>query len=110
MVNTAVGFIQKSKAESALDALRAMVHTEARVIRGGSQRKVASEVLVPGTWCWARPATRPPADLRLVVQSELQVDEFALTGDSFRVAKGDTGQASPGQPGAEDQSSPPVVL
>ena len=37
LINSIVGFIQESKAETALDALRALVCTEARVIRDGFQ-------------------------------------------------------------------------
>lgn len=47
-VSTLVGYVQESRAEAALDALRAMVHTEVRVVRGGRARRLASEELVPG--------------------------------------------------------------
>jgi cation-transporting ATPase F len=87
VANTIVGFLQESKAESALDALRSMVRTEARVVRGGNRRKVHSELLVPGDLVLVEAGDKVPADLRLVAQSELQVDESALTGESFPVAK-----------------------
>jgi len=87
VVNTVVGFIQESKAEAALDALRSMVHTEARVVRGGHQRRVHSEELVPGDLVLVEAGDKLPADLRLVAESELQVDESALTGESLPVAK-----------------------
>ncbi len=87
LVNSIVGFIQESKAESALDALRSMVHTEARVIRGGRPRKLTSEQLVPGDLVLVEAGDKVPADLRLVSQTELQVDESALTGESLPVAK-----------------------
>jgi len=87
VVNTVIGFIQESKAEAALDALRSMVHTEARVVRGGHQRRVHSEKLVPGDLVLVEAGDKLPADLRLVGQSELQVDESALTGESMPVAK-----------------------
>jgi cation-transporting P-type ATPase F len=87
VVNTVVGFIQETKAESALDALRSMVHTEARVVRGGRQRRLHSEELVPGDLVLVHAGDKVPADLRLVDQSELQVDESALTGESLPVPK-----------------------
>jgi cation-transporting P-type ATPase F len=87
VVNTFVGFIQETKAESALDALRSMVHTEARVVRGGRQRRLHSEELVPGDLVLVHAGDKVPADLRLVDQSELQVDESALTGESLPVPK-----------------------
>jgi cation-transporting P-type ATPase F len=87
VVNTFVGFIQETKAESALDALRSMVHTEARVVRGGRQRRLHSEEVVPGDLVLVHAGDKVPADLRLVDQSELQVDESALTGESLPVPK-----------------------
>ncbi|GAB2748933.1 cation-transporting P-type ATPase [Nocardioides pakistanensis] len=87
VVNTIVGFIQESKAEAALDALRSMVHTEARVVRDGRQRMVHSEELVPGDLVVVEAGDKLPADLRLIDRSELQVDESALTGESLPVAK-----------------------
>ncbi len=86
-VNTLVGFVQESKAESALESLRSMVHTEARVVRGGHQQKVDSEELVPGDLVLVEAGDKVPADLRVVGQAELQVDESALTGESLPVAK-----------------------
>jgi len=87
VVNTLVGFVQETKAESALDALRSMVHTESRIVRGGRQRRVYSEELVPGDLVLVEAGDKLPADLRLISQVELQVDESALTGESFPVAK-----------------------
>ncbi|MEQ6903651.1 HAD-IC family P-type ATPase [Nocardioides sp. YIM 152588] len=87
VVNAVVGFLQESKAEAALDSLRAMVHTEALVVRDGRRQSVASERLVPGDLVLVEAGARVPADLRLVVQAELEADESALTGESLPVAK-----------------------
>jgi cation-transporting ATPase F len=89
VINTIVGFIQESKAEAALDALRAMVHTEARVVRDGQERRVASEELVPGDLVLVEAGDKVPADLRVLRSAELRVDESALTGESMPVAKRD---------------------
>ena len=88
VVNAMVGFIQESKAESALDALRSMVRTEARIGRGGGRRqRIPSEDLVPGDLVLLEAGDKVPADLRLISETELQVDESALTGESLPVAK-----------------------
>ena len=71
VVNTVVGYLQESKAEAALDALRSMVHTEARVVRGGQQRMIRSEGLAPGDLVLVEAGDKVPADLRLVEESEL---------------------------------------
>ncbi len=87
VVNTIVGFIQESKANSALDALRSMVSTEAEVIRGGRRQRIHSEQLVPGDLVLIEPGDKIPADLRLISATELQIDESALTGESLPVIK-----------------------
>ncbi len=87
LVNTVVGYVQESKAEAALDALRSMVHTEARVVRDGRHQRLHSELLVPGDLVLVEAGDKVPADLRLVAEWELEVDESALTGESVPVAK-----------------------
>lgn len=88
VINAIIGFVQESKAESALEALRAMVHTNATVIRGGSQRSIPSEDLVPGDLVLIEAGDRVPADLRMLRETHLSVDESALTGESLPVEKG----------------------
>ncbi|MEV0972562.1 cation-transporting P-type ATPase [Microtetraspora glauca] len=87
LINAVVGFVQESRAEAALDALRSMVRTEARAVRGGHVRPLPSEELVPGDLVLVEAGDKAPADLRLVRSSELRVDESALTGESAPVAK-----------------------
>lgn len=87
VVNTIVGFVQESKAEAALDALRAMVSTQARVRRSGRVATVASEELVPGDVVLVEAGDKVPADLRLLRHARLAVDESALTGESLPVVK-----------------------
>ena len=87
VINAVVGFIQESKAEAALDALRAMVRTEARVVRNGRTDVVSSDELVPGDLVRLEAGDKVPADLRLLQLAELHVDESALTGESVPVVK-----------------------
>ncbi|MEV5628832.1 HAD-IC family P-type ATPase [Micromonospora tulbaghiae] len=87
LINATVGFVQESRAEAALDSLRSMVRTEARVIRDGEVRSVRSEDLVPGDLVELEPGGKVPADLRIVHSDELRVDESALTGESVPVSK-----------------------
>ncbi len=86
-VNTAVGFVQESKAEAALEALRSMVLTEARVVREGRRLVIPSGELVPGDLVVLDAGDKVPADLRLLAESELSADESPLTGESLPVAK-----------------------
>lgn len=87
VVNAIVGFIQESKAEAALEGLRSMVRTHAKVVRGGHEHTVASEDLVPGDLVLLESGDKVPADLRLVRVTELHVNESALTGESVPVHK-----------------------
>ncbi len=87
VINAVVGFIQESKAEAALQSLRAMVHTEATVIRDGHEHRIASDELVPGDLVLMEAGDKVPADIRLLRYAELRIDESALTGESVPVSK-----------------------
>ena len=87
VVNALVGFVQESKAEAALDGLRAMARTSALVTRDGVRLSVASEQLVPGDVVHVEAGDKVPADLRLVCEQELEADESVLTGESLPVVK-----------------------
>jgi len=86
-VNAVVGLVQESKAEAALEGLRSLVRTEARVVRAGQRRTVPSDELVPGDLVLLEAGDKVPADLRLLRSVELQVNESALTGEALPVVK-----------------------
>ena len=71
MIDAILGFIQESKAEAALEGLRSMVRTDAKVVRGGIERTVASDELVPGDLVLLEAGDKVPADLRLTRMAEL---------------------------------------
>ncbi|MBB1246434.1 HAD-IC family P-type ATPase, partial [Streptomyces durbertensis] len=87
LINAAIGFVQESKAEAALDSLRSMQVATATVVRDGLERQVPSEELVPGDLVVVEAGDKAPADLRLLRGTELRTDESALTGESEPVAK-----------------------
>ncbi|ROP35085.1 HAD-IC family P-type ATPase [Saccharothrix texasensis] len=82
LVNAIVGYLQEVRAEQALDALEAMVRTEATVIRDGTASRITSDDVVPGDLVVLEEGDQVPADLRLARTRELRVDESALTGES----------------------------
>ena len=86
-INAAIGFVQESRAEHALEALVAMVQTQATVVRGSDKRQISSALVVPGDLVLLETGDKIPADLRLITVRDLQVDESALTGESVPVAK-----------------------
>jgi len=60
VVNAVVGFLQEGRAEHALDALVAVVRTEATVIRRAVATKVPSADLVSATSCCSTKAIACP--------------------------------------------------
>ncbi|GAB90337.1 cation-transporting P-type ATPase [Gordonia rhizosphera] len=87
IVNAIVGLIQESRAEAELQSLRTMVHTDATVVRDGREQVIASDELVPGDLVHVEAGDKIPADIRLLRQTELRIDESALTGESLSVSK-----------------------
>ena len=87
LVNAIIGYLQESKAATALEALAKTTLTEARVIRSGETRNVPSSELVPGDIVLLQSGDKVPADLRLLRSRDLQIDESALTGESVPVEK-----------------------
>jgi Ca2+-transporting ATPase len=88
VLNAVVGLRQEGKAESAMNALQAMVKATARVRRDGSEAELAAEELVVGDVVLLAAGDEVPADGRIIEASALQIDESALTGESVPVSKG----------------------
>ncbi|HCF28214.1 MAG TPA: carbonate dehydratase, partial [Cyanobacteria bacterium UBA11049] len=100
LINAIIGFVQESKAESAIAALASSVQTDATILRDGQKVKIPSTELVPGDLVLLTSGDKVPADLRLVSARNLQVNESALTGESLAVEK-DTQPLDPDAPLAE---------
>lgn len=82
-----VGFIQEYRAEKAISSLKKMIMPVSIVIRGGKKKEVASSGLVPGDTVVLGSGEKIPADCVLLEESELRVNESALTGESKDVKK-----------------------
>ena len=87
-VNAVVGLRQEGKAESAMNALKAMVKATARVRRGGSEAQIPAEEVVVGDVVLLAAGDDVPADGRIIAATALQIDEAALTGESVPASKG----------------------
>ncbi len=87
LINAIIGFVQESKAESAIAALASSVKTNATILRDGKKVQVPATELVPGDIVLLTSGDKVPADLRLVQTRNLQVNESALTGESIAVEK-----------------------
>ncbi|HEX6058009.1 MAG TPA: cation-translocating P-type ATPase [Gemmatimonadaceae bacterium] len=87
LLNAAMGYVQESRAEAAVVALRAMSADAAAVMRDGERRRVPAAELVPGDVILVEEGDTIPADARLVESTALQTAEAALTGESLPVSK-----------------------
>ncbi|AUX24093.1 ATPase [Sorangium cellulosum] len=87
LVNAIVGFVQESKAVSAIEALARTLVAEATVLRNGEARRIPAAGIVPGDVVLLQSGDKVPADIRLAHAREPQIDESALTGESVPVPK-----------------------
>ena len=65
-INTSIGIIQEGSAEKAAGALKAMMYSNALVIRDGKDVKVPGDEIVPGEIVELNLGDRVPADLRMI--------------------------------------------
>ncbi len=82
IINSIIGFIQEYKAGKAIEALSSMVPENASVIRESRLNTIAVSSIVPGDIVQLAAGDRIPADMRIIQQKNLQVEEAALTGES----------------------------
>jgi len=87
VLNTGLGVAQEHKAERSLEALREMAAPRAHVLREGQPVDLPAAELVPGDLVLLEAGNAVPADLRLVQDADLRLNEAALTGESADVAK-----------------------
>ena len=87
LLNATMGYVQESRAEAAVAALRAMSAADAAVIRGGERRSVPAAEIVPGDVILIEEGDTIPADGRLIESAALQTAEAALTGESLPITK-----------------------
>lgn len=87
IINAIVAFIQEYRSEKAMEALKNMVSTNARVVREGHTQEIAATDLVPGDVVLLESGNIIPADVRFFETHHIKVDESALTGESHNVEK-----------------------
>ena len=88
-INAVIGTMQEYSAQRAAAALQELVSTRCRVLREGDTYEINAEELVPGDIVLLESGDKIPADLRLLVSHDLEVDESLLTGESLPVLKDD---------------------
>ena len=85
--NSIMGLIQEAKAEKSLEALKTMTAPVSKVKRDGKIVTVKGTEVVPGDIVILEAGNYVPADARLILSSNLKVEESSLTGETVLVLK-----------------------
>lgn len=87
LLNGILGYLQESRAEKALAALKRMASPRVRLIRAGKEVEASAKEIVPGDLMLLEAGGQIAADGLLLEASNLQVREAALTGEAEAVNK-----------------------
>ncbi|MDD6564497.1 MAG: calcium-translocating P-type ATPase, PMCA-type [Clostridiales bacterium] len=87
ILNAFLGAFQELRAEHSLAALKKLSSPTATVIRDGNEKKIASDLLVPGDIIRIRQGDIISADCRLIKCESLYVNEASLTGETSEIHK-----------------------
>jgi P-type Mg2+ transporter len=82
-----LGFWQERRAADAVAGLLAIIQIKASVIRGGIQKDVLMEHVVPGDIVVLRAGDIVPGDCRILQSKDLFVNEATLTGETYPAEK-----------------------
>jgi P-type Ca2+ transporter type 2C len=87
ILNGVLGYVQESRAEKALAALKKLSSPNVRVVRDGKIEEISSVNLVPGDIAFIEAGVQIAADGRLLEAVNLKIREAALTGEAQAVDK-----------------------
>ena len=87
IVNIAISLYQEGRADRSFERLRASQERFAVVIRDGKKREVHAQELVQGDVIVLETGMHIPADARVILANNLEVNESPLTGEWIDVAK-----------------------
>ena len=87
VIDAVIGVVQECKATNALETLKQMSAPTALVRRNGEEDIIPASELVPGDIVLLEDGAIVPADLRLIQENRLAVQEASLTGESIPVEK-----------------------
>lgn len=87
ILNAVLGFFQEYRAEKAIQVLKQMSITQAKLLRSGIRTWLPATQLVPGDIVLLESGDAVPADLRITESINLKIEEAALTGESVAAEK-----------------------
>ncbi|MDR3238571.1 MAG: magnesium-translocating P-type ATPase [Clostridiales bacterium] len=86
-ISGVVQFVQETKSDSAAKKLKAMVSSNAAVLREGAVNEIPMPEIVPGDIVTLSAGDMLPADLRILSAKDLFIGQAALTGESEPIEK-----------------------
>jgi Mg2+-importing ATPase len=87
LMSVVLDVAQQRRAESTVDTLRRSVGIRTQVVRGGQERTIAVEQLVPGDVVRLAAGDVVPAECRLLTAHDLFVNQALLTGEPYPIEK-----------------------
>ena len=87
IINLVISFVQEGKVSRAFELLRSINQLYALVRRDGKQIQVSADNLVPGDVVSFKAGSKVPADIRILSENSLQINESILTGEWAPVNK-----------------------
>jgi len=87
LIGAALSFIQEHKAGKEAKKLTEMVSSTATVLRDGKAEEMKMRLLVPGDIVFLSAGDIIPADVRVLSEKDLHINQASLTGESFPVEK-----------------------
>lgn len=87
VINSIIGFIQEYTAEMDLYLLKKFIVSKDKVIRDGKEILIESRDLVPGDLVILEPGDILSADIRIISEQNLSIDESSISGESIPVKK-----------------------
>jgi Mg2+-importing ATPase len=87
VLSVGLSYVQETRSSRAVEKLKALIHTNATVVRGSKESEVPLAELVPGDLVVLDAGTLVPADLRILRAKDLFIAQSAMTGESMPVEK-----------------------
>jgi len=86
-INIIIGLVQEGRASRAFDKLSKSQEKYATVVRGGERKVVSAEDVVVGDIVVLEAGMNVPADVRILEETDLTINEAPLTGEWVSVDK-----------------------
>jgi Ca2+-transporting ATPase len=87
LINAFIGFWMEMQAQHSMNALKKMACIPTKVFRDGKLLEISSEEVVPGDILYLEAGDMITADARIIIATQLSVNEASLTGEAMPIEK-----------------------